>query len=521
MVQKERRKQVAKRTPSIPSEIPQYNESRFKTQVAEATESIKRILPQGRKLKYIGEVDHTYADKFLLAEYLANSTLAALLNCFEQLGINEENLKKIQEWVKSNKTVTIRFSGDEKCSFLREKKRVEEPSTVYQSEYSTSIVKVLVKRASKIFTTLTDYYWRYDVNYELSVYPANQTESKIVLKANKSRYELVTSANSPPREKASQFDPVEVNITWLVALLNEKQQFDFHINRDKKSCRTPRRNKEILSFFENATKLYQWFEKFNAFFYDIFSIQASYDLDMKSITDNEIFVPIAPFVDAKRRLRKKRSKNKVVSSENEEKEQKKVEKSLVLSFGDMNEFLQTQKSSILSKFEEIKKLFPKSKDLIAVDEVCLRIIALHAKKLIYYFTTSLESIEYLLTSQLIAAIGKSVSPLDFKDYVNFHYRKLFLPQYQPSKFAYPIRRPNYSPEGCFSLSPSSSSFLFLLPFPLSLPPSSFLFPFLLPLSPSSLFPFLLPPSSPFSSLSLFPPPLPPSSPLLLPSPSPP
>jgi hypothetical protein len=53
----------------------------------------------------------------------------------------------------------------------------------------------------------------------------------------------------------------------------------------------------------------------------------------------------------------------------------------------------------------------------------------------------------MLYKQLLAAIGKEVTPTDFANYMVFHNRKLFKPEYEPRPFSYAIRLPDHYPEG--------------------------------------------------------------------------
>jgi hypothetical protein len=59
----------------------------------------------------------------------------------------------------------------------------------------------------------------------------------------------------------------------------------------------------------------------------------------------------------------------------------------------------------------------------------------------------LDAIEEMLRQQLIAAIGKEVGPVDFTNYMVYHNRKMFRPQYVPVPFAYAVRLPDHYPEG--------------------------------------------------------------------------
>jgi hypothetical protein len=62
-----------------------------------------------------------------------------------------------------------------------------------------------------------------------------------------------------------------------------------------------------------------------------------------------------------------------------------------------------------------------------------------------------DYIEDMLRKQLIAAIGKVVGPVEFGNYMEYHYRKLYRGEYEPRLFSYAVRRPDHYPEGVLSI----------------------------------------------------------------------
>jgi len=66
--------------------------------------------------------------------------------------------------------------------------------------------------------------------------------------------------------------------------------------------------------------------------------------------------------------------------------------------------------------------------------------------------STLEYVEDMLRKQLVAAIGKEVSPADFAAYMRFHYRKVFKEDFAPSPFCFAVRRSDkHGPEGTLSI----------------------------------------------------------------------
>jgi hypothetical protein len=69
-----------------------------------------------------------------------------------------------------------------------------------------------------------------------------------------------------------------------------------------------------------------------------------------------------------------------------------------------------------------------------------------AFQVIERYTQGVDFIEGMLYKQLVDAIGKVVTPVDFSNYLVFHNRKLFDEPYRPRAFSYAIRRPDHDPE---------------------------------------------------------------------------
>jgi hypothetical protein len=64
---------------------------------------------------------------------------------------------------------------------------------------------------------------------------------------------------------------------------------------------------------------------------------------------------------------------------------------------------------------------------------------------------SVQAVEAVLRAQMTAAIGKEIGPHDFSEYMHYHNRRLFQPQYMPRGFCYAVRRPQHDPEGMLSI----------------------------------------------------------------------
>jgi len=92
-------------------------------------------------------------------------------------------------------------------------------------------------------------------------------------------------------------------------------------------------------------------------------------------------------------------------------------------------------------------MFPDDGKIITYFEATLLAVCLHAQRINTHFNDGVEYVEDMLFKQLTAAIGKEVTPVDFANYMVFHNRKLFKPEYEPKPFSYAIRLPDHYPEG--------------------------------------------------------------------------
>jgi len=127
----------------------------------------------------------------------------------------------------------------------------------------------------------------------------------------------------------------------------------------------------------------------------------------------------------------------------------------VLAFADLNKFLSEQTKTYEEKKANIIKAFPKSTNLITQNEALTIIIVSHGKRVAQYFFDSVEYIEAMLMKQLVAALGKILTPVDFANYMVFHNRQLFSKAFEPRPFCYAVRRPDHFPEGIISIESKS------------------------------------------------------------------
>ncbi len=398
--------------------------------------------------------------QYLLAEFLTNTAAAAELNVLELLGLDIKGLKTLREWASKNRSVTLRFKAEERCDFDREVTREEEDATKYVREYSG--VFGGGKRTDKIVHRITEWFWKFHVDYELSAYPGNSPDEKVVLQKRSGDAEIMTPGelgitvearqNRTPRSKRTVRDSIDVSITWLLEQINAgTSKLQFAIDRSRKSCHTPRRNEDISSSLSHFSAFYSWSARVHSYFVnDLFPAQQNNALDMTSLNVKTIFVPVVPLFEeraAEGSAIEDRPGDALVAVGSTGAQNSKA----VLPIGDVNLFLEEQKRSLSAKCVELAAIFPQQEKLVTMAEATICVAVLHAKQIAQYHLDGVEYIEDMLRKQIIAAIGKEVQPVDFANYMVYHNRKVFREQYQPQAFCYAVRRPDHYPEGVVSI----------------------------------------------------------------------
>jgi hypothetical protein len=141
------------------------------------------------------------------------------------------------------------------------------------------------KRTYKTVTTIEEWIWTFTVEYKLVGYCGADPDKRVVLQGRTGSVEIITTTDKSPRPEIRVVDPIEVNITWLL-------RETFKIDRNAKSCRTPRRNNDVEAALNAFESLHSWCARVASYFQSSgFSAQALDKLDMGAINANGVFVP--------------------------------------------------------------------------------------------------------------------------------------------------------------------------------------------------------------------------------------
>lgn len=403
-----------------------YDEHTFRTKMEAALRQVRTILDNTRNPQSPADVPHRYEDKYLLAELVGSVAIASLLQCLELVGLSDEGLERLREWAKT-RTVTLRLQAREDCRFLREESRhVESPEHVIESRgllgRSTRTEKIVVK--------ITEYFWSFDFRYELVAYQGNAPENAVALLVRSGSVELVTAVDQTPRPTTVVKPPVDVDITWLFEHLDRDGRPVLGIDRSAKDCHTPRRNRQVYEALVALERLHVWCSRVVAYFTDeLFPVYPDHGRDLSAITDAGVFVPVVPLFENGVRL----------------------EGEGLLPDSYRKVLVDEERRSLTEKCRALTTAFPSDGTLVTAVEAGLLVALLHAKQVIEHFSDAVDHVENMLRSQLVAAIGKEVTPADFGAYMDFHHRKLVKEPYRPRPFSYAVRRPDHDPEGVLAI----------------------------------------------------------------------
>jgi hypothetical protein len=380
--------------------------------------------------------------------------LAAQLNVLEQVGLNSRVLRQVRGWVKEGRSVTLRLKAEERCVFAREEKREEDSKTKHVTTWTgAGVGGGSLTRTDKTVTTIIDYFWTFSADWTLSVFQGNSPDDGVVLQTRSSKYEIRTSGKDTPRPVALVRGSLDLNLTWLLQQIRDDLKWSFAIDRAAKDTHTPRRNDFVDDAFDFASQWMGWCKSVEQYFRrDLFPVQDdSGGLDLSTLNDDSVFMPVLPLMEEHQD-----AAAVAVAAQ--------VDQALValglpapssagLTLETTNAFLSEHKRSLSQKSAELGTVFPDgpAAKVQSAAEAVLILAAVHGTRLSQAYADGMQHIEELVRSQVVKAIGKEVSTVDFANYMVYHGRQLFKPEYQPRPFSYAVRRPDHVPEGVLAL----------------------------------------------------------------------
>jgi hypothetical protein len=359
---------------------------------------------------------------------------------------------------------------------------------------------------SKVSRNVKEYWWRIDIKYEIFVFIGSDSNSnKVVLTDRSSSCELVaTGTKASPFPSNFRRSPIDMSLTWLIKNLLVKDReclCNFVIDRTLKSCRTPRRNDDVanaLAFFE---KLRNWCshvehyfkseleDKLGKYLKGFPSEQATERPSLHSISSEGVFVPVLALfeestphsvwlhsveaqptdlsLEPQYDLAAIPQTLPQVSHQDELPlipdgtsyalaaipQNPSYTRAPLLSLEDIDLFLKEQRRSLGEEVGLLERSFPSpdGDEVLSSAEALLCLLGSHLSSISMNICSGISSIEEMLRSQLVDAIGKYIEPEDFSKYMQFHNKKLFKFEYLPVPFCYSVRQPEHYPDGTFSI----------------------------------------------------------------------
>ncbi|CAK9078298.1 unnamed protein product [Durusdinium trenchii] len=430
----------------------------FEAKLKKAVQEVKLILDSQRTAQVPSAVHHEYQDKFHLVEKVSQLTLASQVNCLSTLGLRDDALAQACRRAHEGAQVSLRFKSQEKCSFLREETRQEEDPRKVVNEVSMGGLSMGI--TSKTVTKVTEFFWKLEVSYELEVYRGVGAESsdRLQLLARPAEEELKTSSKVLPHPESNVACRQEVNITCLLRHLNGESSSmrspTFRIDRGTQSCKSPRRNAEVEELVAYFTQLAQWAARVGHYLVELQG-KVAQGKPPPSTYGGALLVPSLPLFakGAAADHGSAATGELVVLGEDAETKGE----SPTLAASECNLLLSEEARRLAEKRQNIIETIP-DRGVFTAAEAYLAVCLAHCNDVLLHWNESMAYVEQLLRDQLIAAIGKEVTPEDFGAYMRFHYRKLFLDAYQPQPFSFAVRRSGrHAPEGMVSIEEEAMS----------------------------------------------------------------
>mmetsp|Transcript_29907 Transcript_29907/g.66264 ORF Transcript_29907/g.66264 Transcript_29907/m.66264 type:complete len:1003 (-) Transcript_29907:96-3104(-) len=467
------------RTMASTSISAQFHRQQFHRQVDLALRSVRKILSTNRHPVHASDVQHQYTDKYALAEFLTNVGMASTCIVLDRLGLTNEQLIDLHRFVNDdhNMEVTLRFEGSQTCTFVEERKtKVESPhESVATAEEKTKkgFLEQMTTTTSvkyKTSTIVTEHVWRVENTYSIYLFAgADPKQNRAVLQSRTASTDVVMTGNSSkvaPYPASKAIGPFDTSLTWLLQNVTpsgdskndddeDENQCRFKINRDADTCKTPRRNEDVEASLEFFALMDKFCGQVQASLLAAESVGNSSNTapsapsskpkaktSLKSIGTDQLFVPVLPLFEEDDKSNE--DGGNATGDDG----------SPLLSPSDVDMFLSEQCRSLDEALAKVNESFGEvgAPALISPLEARIYLLSLHTRDIVRYHSNGISDIEAMLTNQLTAAIGKTISADDFNEYTCAQMGKvLFKEEYAPVPFSYSVRRPNHSPDGIISI----------------------------------------------------------------------
>ena len=294
-------------------------------------------------------------------------------------------------------------------------------------------------------------------------------DSKKVIKTRTSKTIIVTQSDMLwDKENIVSTPPIELSLTWLLQQIDTSTlSAQFKVDTEHEKTKTPRRNEVVSDAIVFTNRLKRWchgidgyferlgrevLEKHNPALPDPSSSSPSMQRFLDVGGQYKIFNPILPLmedvsegmdeddteVDSKHIIGLQTSNSNTNDGDNEK----------LLKSKDMSKLLNEHVRTLDVAISGVEKTWTSS-GILSSTEATLVLITSQLTALATQYSQTMDYIESLLETSLIAAIGKRLTAKDVATFVQYHEARLLSPK--PLPFSHAIRRPEHYPVGLLTI----------------------------------------------------------------------
>ena len=144
----------------------------FERKLGTTLKTLRRVLDSHTAQPVLASAtEHTYDDKFALAELVSSLTVASWLHILEQLGLERDALLRFATRARAGNRITLRTRSVQYCKLLRSTKREVASDFKVQETTATGVKETQVVR------TEVDHVWEIGHEYSIVVFSGATDDS--------------------------------------------------------------------------------------------------------------------------------------------------------------------------------------------------------------------------------------------------------------------------------------------------------------------------------------------------------
>jgi hypothetical protein len=268
---------------------------RFLMRVDSAMAEVRRLLDQQRTPELPAQIDHTYSDKFQLVEFLVRAAIRSFFETFVASGLQQLDVPKLLDGA-SKRSLTLRFSAVEHCEYVRK------VTSQVSSQASSSARSIFGLSESYTVRDIEEHVWLFRVSYVLSAVSGTDFAQPLLeLKRGYGELLVRTASEQMPRPSVCVREPLDLDITWMLRQApTSASPLGFRIDRQRHTCRTPRRNEETAEALDAFRRLWAWRSAVT----DYIAVQLPHKQEQKqliaaaAVDADPTFLPVLPLMES-------------------------------------------------------------------------------------------------------------------------------------------------------------------------------------------------------------------------------